>query len=103
MCFFELIGYDGSLKRVIKRCTEAFNYPPNGLSFVIYGNEGTGKKSLAKLICKHSILSKGILDKDAKIVEYDLSVVDPLSIHQAITRLYKCKQTEFAMYYPIAF
>ena len=82
--FAELIGHDGSLKRVIKRCTEAFNYPPNGLSFVIYGNEGTGKKSLAKLICKHSILSKGILDKDAKIAEYDLSVVDPLSIHQQL-------------------
>jgi len=82
--FAELIGHDGSLKRVIKRCTEAFNYPPNGLSFVIYGNEGTGKKSLAKLICKHSILSKGILDKDAKIAEYDLLVVDPLSIHQQL-------------------
>ena len=82
--FAELIGHDGSLKRVIKRCTEAFNYPPNGLSFVIYGNEGTGKKSLAKLICKHSILSKGILDKDAKIVEYDLSVVDSKNIDQQL-------------------
>ena len=82
--FAELIGHDGSLKRVIKRCTEAFNYPPNGLSFVIYGNEGTGKKSLAKLICKHSILSKGILDKDAKIAEYDLSVIDPQTINQQL-------------------
>lgn len=82
--FAELIGNDGSLKRVIKRCTESFNYPPNGLSFVIYGNEGTGKKSLAKLICKHSILSKGILNKNTKVVELDLSVIDSREIEQVI-------------------
>ncbi len=75
--FHELIGYDGSLQRVIKRCTEVFNYPPYGLTLAIYGNEGTGKRTLADLICKHSLIRKGIVTKDTKVIKRDLSANDP--------------------------
>lgn len=76
--FNQLIGYDGSLNRIIKRCTEVFNYPPSGLTFVIFGNEGTGKRTLANLICRHSLMRKGIVTKNTKIIERDLSVNDSL-------------------------
>ena len=75
--FHDLIGYDGSLRRMIKRCSEVFNYPPYGLTLVIYGNEGTGKRTLADLLCKHSLIRKGIVTKDTRIIKRDLSVNDP--------------------------
>lgn len=75
--FAQMIGHEGSLRRIIRRCTEVFNYPPSGLAFAICGNEGTGKRTLAGLICRHSMMSNGIVGKSDRIIERDLSVNDP--------------------------
>jgi sigma-54 dependent transcriptional regulator of gfr operon len=69
--FEEMVGCEGSLKRVIKQACELFDYPPNGLPFVIYGNDGTGKKTLADLICKNSRIQGGIVNKSTKIIRRD--------------------------------
>lgn len=76
--FSTLVGYDGSLKKIIKRCNEVFNYPPNGLAFVIYGNDGCGKQTLADLVCKNSRMTNGIVKNDTKIIKRNLSDSDSL-------------------------
>ena len=80
--FTSMVGHDGSLKRTIKKCNEVFNYPPDGFSFIIYGNEGCGKQTLAELVCKNSQVKKGILQKGAKIVHRDLSNPDPFLVEK---------------------
>ncbi len=92
--FTTMVGYDGSLKRTIKKCNEVFNYPPNGLSFIIYGNEGCGKRTLAELVCKNSRLKKGILSSNTKIVHCDLSNSDPLLIEKIQSSINKKEQQE---------
>lgn len=62
--FDSLVGFDGSLHRLIEQSTEIFDYPPFGLPLVIYGEEGTGRKTLADLICRNSLIHNGVVGKD---------------------------------------
>lgn len=78
--FETLVGYDGSLKKPIKRCNEAFNYPPDGLPFIIYGNDGCGKKTLADLVCKNSKVKNGVIKNDTKIIRINLKDVDSQNV-----------------------
>lgn len=48
--FYELIGYNGSLKSCINQCVAAIQYPGNGLPILLMGSSGTGKSYIAKLI-----------------------------------------------------
>ncbi|MCH4207169.1 MAG: PRD domain-containing protein [Solobacterium sp.] len=74
--FDSLVGYDGSLQNLIDRSVEIFEYPPNGLPLLIYGDDGTGKYTLANQICKNSVIRGGVLNKKAEVVNIELGEHD---------------------------
>lgn len=70
--FEKLIGYNHSLRGVVKQCKATISYPPNGLPMLLYGPTGTGKSYIAKLTyewaCHH-----GVLDAQSKFVTVNCS------------------------------
>ena len=71
--FKELCGYDGYLKNVISQAVEIIEYPPHGLPLIIYGNEGTGKRTLAELLIRNSMMKNGRIGKNTEIVKTELT------------------------------
>jgi sigma-54 dependent transcriptional regulator of gfr operon len=71
--FRALCGYDGYLKNAISQAVEIIEYPPHGLPLIIYGNEGTGKKTLAELLIFNSMRKNGRIGKNAEIVKTELT------------------------------
>lgn len=65
-----IVGKDGSLSSVLRQLQEGFEYPPNGLPAVLYGEKGTGKKTIAQAIYKNAI-RKGILSEHTKLICFD--------------------------------
>ncbi|GEL15858.1 sigma 54-interacting transcriptional regulator [Pediococcus cellicola] len=65
--FSKVIGYNGSLAKIIKQCTEAIIYPPKGFPLIITGPSGIGKSYLAKIIFEEA-KRRTIINKDANFV-----------------------------------
>lgn len=62
-CFRDLIGYDDSLKSVIKLAKAAALYPQKNLNALIIGAKGTGKKSLTKSMYNFALKNKVVSPK----------------------------------------
>ena len=70
--FEKLVGYNHSLKNIVKQCKATISYPPNGLPMMLYGPTGTGKSYVAKLTYEWA-RNHGILDPAAKFVTVNCS------------------------------
>lgn len=66
--FESFIGASQSLKSQIALCKSAVIYPDNGLPLLLYGESGTGKSMLAKLMFDFA-KQKGIIKEDSNFVE----------------------------------
>lgn len=95
--FESLIGHDGSLKRIIRQSTEIFDYPPNGLPLLIYGNEGTGRKLLADLICRNSGINGRIVTKQTFIIRTEVAENDSRWIEKIRTMIEEHSETGAAV------
>lgn len=60
--FAKLIGFDTSLRYCVIQCQAAVKYPPHGLPVLLYGEVGTGKKRLARLMYEYAV-DEGVLNK----------------------------------------
>ncbi len=69
-CFSYMIGYNGSLKRVIQLSKAAVLYPQKSLNIVVIGAKGTGKHFLAELIYKFAVQSS-IISFNSKLIIFD--------------------------------
>lgn len=63
----KVVGYDKSLGPVMKQFKEIFEYPPNGLPVILYGEVGTGKRTMSDLIFKNAISFCSIPEKSQMI------------------------------------
>lgn len=70
--FQQLVGYEGSLKELVKQCKATISYPPNGLPMMLYGPTGTGKSHIAKVTYEYA-KKKGLLAPEAKFVAVNCS------------------------------
>lgn len=70
--FQQLVGYEGSLKELVKQCKATISYPPNGLPMMLYGPTGTGKSHIAKVTYEYA-KRKGLLAPEAKFVAVNCS------------------------------
>lgn len=68
--FHKLIGYDKSLGPVIKQLKEIFEYPPNGLPLILYGEDGTGKRTMGDLIFRNAI-SQGTINEKSQLIRVE--------------------------------
>lgn len=68
--FENLIGTNGSLKKVVEQIKAALLYPGNGLPIMLEGPTGSGKSMLAELMHQYSI-ENGILPKEAPLVVFN--------------------------------
>ena len=66
--FYQLIGYDGSLKAVIENCKAVVNYPVNGLPILITGSTGVGKSFLAEIVYQYALTQK-VIGTDAPFIK----------------------------------
>lgn len=70
--YSKIVGYDKSLAGVIKQLREGFEYPPNGLPIVLYGEKGTGKRTLSQVIYENAA-RKGKIPENAKVLKLEFS------------------------------
>lgn len=66
--FNRMIGNEGSLKQAINQILSSINYPPFGLSLLITGECGTGKKSLCQAVFEYCLENEIIRDKKLREV-----------------------------------
>lgn len=69
-CFSDLIGCEGSLKRVIQLAKAAVLYPQRSLNTLLIGARGTGKSRLAKRMYRFAV-ERGIIDGEAPYLHID--------------------------------
>lgn len=69
-CFSDLIGCEGSLKRVIQLAKAAVLYPQRSLNTLLIGARGTGKSRLAKRMYRFAV-DRGIIDREAPYLHID--------------------------------
>lgn len=70
--YSQIIGSDKSLAGVIKQLRESFEYPPSGLPMIVYGEKGTGKRTLCTTIFENAA-RKGVIDENTKLVKLEFS------------------------------
>ena len=70
--FEKLVGYEQSLREVVKQCKATIAYPPEGLPLLLYGATGTGKSYIAQLTYEWAINHK-ILQKEARFITVNCS------------------------------
>lgn len=66
--FMKLIGFDGSLKFCIDQIKTSLKYPPAGLPIILYGENGTGKTSLCKMMKEYAANNKIINENEKYFV-----------------------------------
>lgn len=69
-CFADLIGCDGSLKRVIQLAKAAVLYPQRSLNTLLVGARGTGKSRLARRMYQFA-QDSGVIAGDAPYLHID--------------------------------
>ena len=79
--YSQIIGYDKSLAEPIKQLREAFEYPPSGLPVVLYGDKGTGKRTLSQIIYENAA-RRGKISEKAKVfkIEFTPTNSDQVSV-----------------------
>lgn len=79
--YSQIIGYDKSLTEPIKQLREAFEYPPSGLPVVLYGDKGTGKRTLSQIIYENAA-RRGKISEKAKVfkIEFTPTNSDQVSV-----------------------
>jgi len=70
--YSQIIGSDKSLAEPIKQLREGFEYPPCGLPIVLYGEKGTGKRTLSQLIYENAA-RKGKIEETTKVIKVEFS------------------------------
>lgn len=70
--YSKIIGYDKSLAGAIKQLREGFEYPPCGLPIILYGEKGTGRRTLSKIIYENAA-RKGKISETAKVFRIEFS------------------------------
>lgn len=70
--FEKLIGYQGSLSELVKQCKATISYPPKGLPMILYGETGTGKSMIAKLIYEYA-KNNNVLQPKGKFISVNCS------------------------------
>lgn len=68
--FRSLIGYDGSLKQVLRQAEAVIRYPYKGLNALLLGKKGTGKRFLANLMYREAV-KQNILKENAPFIQCD--------------------------------
>lgn len=70
--YSKIIGYDKSLAGAIKELRDGFEYPPSGLPIVLYGEKGTGKRTLSTVIYENAA-RKGKINDTVKLFKFEFS------------------------------
>lgn len=70
--YSKIIGYDKSLACAIKQLREGFEYPPCGLPIILYGEKGTGKRTLSHVIYENAA-RRGKIVETAKVLKIEFS------------------------------
>lgn len=78
-----LVGNDRSLNPYIRQIRESFEYPPNGLPVIVYGEEGVGKKLLCSAIYENGV-KKGILEEGTELVSFEFSRHNSQALRQKL-------------------
>ncbi|MFV0394330.1 MAG: PRD domain-containing protein [Coprobacillaceae bacterium] len=77
--YSNIVGSDKSLTEVIKQLRESFEYPPSGLPTIIFGEKGTGKRTLCKTIFENAA-RKGIINENTKLVKLEFSPTNSMEL-----------------------
>lgn len=70
--FEKLVGYNGSLKELVKQCKSTIAYPPNGLPMMLHGETGTGKSHIARATYEYA-KNSNILAPNGKFIAINCS------------------------------
>ena len=70
--FRDLIGYNGSLRKIIESCKASISYPPHGLPILLNGPTGTGKSFIIEKMFEYG-KNNGIFSEKAKFVHVNCS------------------------------
>lgn len=70
--FQNLIGYSGSLRKIVESCKASISYPSHGLPILLNGPTGTGKSFIIEKMFEYG-KNNNILKKDAKFIHVNCS------------------------------
>ena len=84
--FTNVIGYNGSLKKLLNNAKASVSYPPHGLPLFLEGNTGVGKEEIARSLFDYA-RSSGFLDFSKEFVS--LEVQDTDEFKEALLEAYE--------------
>lgn len=70
--FQSLIGYNGSLRKIVESCKASISYPPHGLPILLNGPTGTGKSYIIEKMFEYG-KNNNIFSKKAKFIHVNCS------------------------------
>lgn len=70
--YSHIIGFDKSLKTIIKQLRESFEYPPHGLPVILSGEKGTGKRTLCSAVYENAA-RVGTIHEETKFIKLEFS------------------------------
>lgn len=77
--YSKIIGSDKSLVGIIKQLRESFEYLPCGLPMILFGEKGTGKRTLSTTIFDNAA-RKGTINESTKLVRLEFSPTNSAEI-----------------------
>lgn len=81
--YSQIVGWDKSLASIIKQVRESFEYPASGLPMILYGEKGTGKRTICTTIFQNAA-RKGIIDESTKLIKLELTQLNSAKICEKI-------------------
>lgn len=81
--YSQIIGWDKSLVSIIKQVRESFEYPTCGLPMIIYGEKGTGKRTLCTTIFQNAA-RRGVVYENTKLIKLELTTLNSATICEKI-------------------